>query len=262
MRPPADGQDGAGGWGGTPPVGGREAAHWRGTRHCSHNGAVITVDPLEARIIGVLVEKEMTTPDVYPLTLAGVVAGCNQSTNRDPVMRVDEGEVERALVRLHDRDLATPVRRAGDRATKYRHKLADTLDLDERSAAVMAVLLLRGPQTPGELRQRTSRYVTFGAVDDVESVVDRLEEAGLAARLPRQPGQSQRRARSLLVAGEGEGGAQAGAATGTEGQDDVGAAAEAVVDSMAVPADDLVERVDRLERRLDELLDRLGVDDL
>ena len=84
-----------------------------------------TLTPVEARILGVLVEKEKTTPDYYPLTLSAVVAGCNQATNRDPVMDLDESEVERALVSLHDAQLATPVRRSGDRATKYRHKLAE-----------------------------------------------------------------------------------------------------------------------------------------
>jgi len=202
----------------------------------------VTVDPVEARIVGVLVEKQMTTPDTYPLTLAGVVAGCNQSTNRDPVMSLDEAEVERALVRLHDAGLATPVRRPGDRATKYRHKLAEALEIDAPALAVLAVLLLRGEQTSGELRQRTDRYVSFGDIDEVETAIDRLEEASLVRRLPRQPGQSQRRVAQLLSSIE---------TSSSEPSDD-----------RADPEPDLVRRVKVLEERFDELLLRLGETDL
>ncbi|MGH8916510.1 MAG: DUF480 domain-containing protein [Acidimicrobiia bacterium] len=200
-----------------------------------------TVDAAEARILGVLIEKEMTTPDVYPLTLAGVVAGCNQSTNRDPVMAVEEGEAEAALIRLHDAGLATPVRRPGDRATKFRHRLAEALEIDRQALAVLAVLLLRGAQTTGELRQRTVRYVAFDSIEDVERVVDGLEESGLAARLARQPGQSQRRVAQIMSA----------PADFDDGEPD----AVGVTDSNG-------SRLTELERRFDELLRRLGVDDL
>lgn len=157
-----------------------------------------SLDPVELRILGVLVEKQMTTPDSYPLSLGGVVGGCNQATNRDPVMALEEAEVEQALIRLHEAGLATPVRRSGDRVTKYRHKLSEALEVKEAALAVLAVLLLRGPQTGGELRSRTERYVTFGSVPEVEAVIDGLEEAGLAERLPRSAGQSQRRVAHLL----------------------------------------------------------------
>ncbi|HLT95222.1 MAG TPA: YceH family protein [Acidimicrobiia bacterium] len=199
-----------------------------------------TLTPVEARILGVLVEKEKTTPDYYPLTLSAVVAGCNQATNRDPVMDLDESEVERALVSLHDAQLATPVRRSGDRATKYRHKLAETLEIDDRQQAVLAVLLLRGPQTSGELRTRTERYVQFGSVEEVEEVVDRLAEASLVERMPRSPGQSQRRIRQLLA--------------------EEGAPDPAPVES-ASPSD-LEARVSELEARFARLLESLGVDDI
>jgi hypothetical protein len=202
----------------------------------------VTVDPVEARIVGVLVEKQMTTPDTYPLTLAGVVAGCNQSTNRDPVMSLDEAEVERALVRLHGAGLATPIRRPGDRATKYRHKLAEALELDAPALAVLAVLLLRGEQTSGELRQRTDRYVSFGDIDEVEMAIDHLEEASLAHRLPRQPGQSQRRVAQLLSSVE------------TSRTEPAGDPAD--------PEPGLVRRIKLLEERFDELLLRLGETDL
>lgn len=196
------------------------------------------LDPVEARVVGVLVEKQMTTPDNYPLTLTGVVAGSNQSTNRDPVLSLDEDEVERALVRLHDLGLATPVRRSGDRATKYRHKLGETLEIPEPTQAVLAVLLLRGPQTSGELRTRTERYVSFSSAGEVEEVIDRLEADGLARRLPRSPGQSQRRVTELLSGDRPE------------------------EPPAEPPETGLAERVSELERRFTELLDRLGVDDL
>jgi uncharacterized protein len=198
------------------------------------------LDPVEGRVLGVLIEKQMTTPDTYPLTLASTVAGCNQSTNREPVMALSEDEVEPALVRLHDLSLATPVRRQGDRVTKYRHKAGETLELGPAAQAVLAVLLLRGPQTAGELRSRTERYTTFGSVDEVEAVIDRLEEAGLAQRLPRAPGQSQRRVAETLGGGEL-----------AQRRPEVEASGP-----------DLEERLELLEQRFDELLRRLGVDDL
>lgn len=200
----------------------------------------IELDPVEARVLGVLIEKQMTTPDTYPLTLAAAVAGCNQSTNREPVMSLGEDEVEPALVRLHDLGLATPVRRQGDRVTKYRHKAGETLELSPAAQAVLAVLLLRGPQTAGELRSRTERYTTFGSVDEVEAVIDRLEEAGLARRLPRAPGQSQRRVAETLAGSE---------------------AAPPRIE-VEEPGPNLGERLELLEQRFDELLRRLGVDDL
>lgn len=199
-----------------------------------------TVDSVEARILGVLVEKQMTTPDTYPLTLAGVLAGCNQSTNRDPVMSFKEAAVESALVRLHDAALATPVRRPGDRATKYRHKLIEALEIGQTAVAVLAVLLLRGAQTSGELRQRTDRYVSFASIDEVESVIDGLEEAGLARRLPRQPGQSQRRVLQLLTSPENY---------DTDPRSDA---------PVAEAAPDLAGRLAVLEDRFEELLRRLG----
>lgn len=197
------------------------------------------LDPVEARVMGVLVEKQMTTPDNYPLTLAGMVAGCNQSTNREPVMSLEEDQVEKALVRLHDLGLATPVRRAGDRATKYRHKMGEALEIPEASRAVLAVLLLRGAQTGGELRSRTERYVSFASAQEVEDVIDRLEAEGLAQRLPRSPGQSQRRVEELV------------------------SDSESPPEPSAEPAEPgLADRISDLERRFSELLDRLGVDDL
>lgn len=195
---------------------------------------------VEGRVLGVLIEKQMTTPDNYPLTHSAVVAGCNQATNRNPVMSLDEREVEQALVRLHDAGLATPVRRQGDRVTKYRHKAAEFFEVGPPEQAILAVLLLRGPQTAAELRSRTERYVTFSSAEEVETTIDALCQAGLAVRLPRSPGQSQRRIAQTLVDGDAP-----------------AAPAEAVA-----PAASLEARVAEVERRLEALLDRLGVDDI
>ena len=203
------------------------------------------LDAVELRVLAVLVEKQMTTPDVYPLSRGAVVAGCNQATNRDPVMSLDETEVERALVRLHDENLATPVRRVGDRVTKYRHKLPEALEVDESATAALAVLMLRGPQTSGELRSRTERYVSFGSVDEVEAVIDGLESAGLARRLPRSPGQSQRRVTHLLGSDR------------TEESDE-----HRSVKTSPEASPGLEDRLSALEARFQELLERLGVDDL
>ncbi len=207
----------------------------------------LQLDGVEARVLGVLVEKQMTTPDVYPLTLSSLVAGCNQSTNRDPVMDLTEQEVEAATVRLHDAGLATPVRRQGDRVTKYRHKLGEALEIAEPAQAVLAVLLLRGPQTPGELRSRTGRYVSLTSADQVEVVVDGLEEAGLARRQPRLPGQSQRRVEQVLSE-----------AAALASQEPAGASRSAAGPGLV----EIEERLTDLERRFQELLDRLGETEL
>lgn len=199
----------------------------------------LSLDGIEQRVLGVLVEKQMTTPDIYPLSLGSVVAGCNQATNRHPVMSLEEREAETALVRLHDAGLATPVRRSGDRVTKYRHKLAEALEVDERSLVVLAILMLRGPQTGGEIRSRSERYAVFGSIDEVEAVIDDLEGRGLARRLPRSPGQSQRRVAHLM-------------GNGPAHTEETGVADRSGME----------QRLTTLEARFEELLARLGVDDL
>lgn len=203
----------------------------------------LALEPVAIRALGVLVEKQMTTPDAYPLSRGGVTAGCNQATNRDPVLSVGEDEVESALVVLHDLGLATPVRRAGDRVTKYRHKLGEAFEIPPPAQAVLAVLLLRGPQTGGELRSRTERYVAFESIEQVEVVIDDLEERGLARRMERLPGQSQRRVEHLVGGGVSE--------------------PVLVPRDEKAPAEDRGdERLSALEERFEELLRRLGVDDL
>lgn len=152
-------------------------------------------DP-EIRVLGCLLEKQRTTPDHYPLSLNSLRLACNQSTNREPVVQYDEALIRDALHRLGRRGW---VRLAGaSRAAKYRHLLADVLPMSNPEQAVMCVLMLRGPQTPGELKQRGERIHSFGGLDEVHVTLTGLVERGLVARLGRRPGQKEERYEQLL----------------------------------------------------------------
>ena len=150
---------------------------------------------IETRVLGSLIEKDITTPDYYPLSLNALVNACNQKNNRDPVMTLDEAPVRDALASLQEKRLAGPASGADSRVTKYEHRLQEVFNFDRREIAIVCVLLLRGPQTPGELRSRTDRLYHFEALDDVVSTLDRLaqREPPLAAILPRQPGTKESR---------------------------------------------------------------------
>ena len=149
----------------------------------------------EVRVLGSLIEKDITTPEYYPLSLNALVNACNQKTNRDPVMQLDEAAVLVALDGLQEQRMAGPARGADSRVTKYEHRLQEVFNFDRREIAILCVLLLRGPQTPGELRTRTERMYHFEALEDVVSTLDRLSqrEPPLAAILPRQPGTKESR---------------------------------------------------------------------
>lgn len=151
------------------------------------------LDPIEIRVLGVLLEKEQTTPDQYPLTTLAVVSGCNQKTNREPVTDLSETEVTEALDRLREDVLAWRTQSA--RAERWEHRLDRRWQLDPASKAVMTLLLLRGPQTPGELRTRADRMHSFESVAEVEGVLQRLSEGDdpLVRELPRRPGQRESR---------------------------------------------------------------------
>jgi uncharacterized protein len=155
----------------------------------------------EARVLGALIEKDMATPEYYPLSLNALVNACNQKSNRDPVVHYEEDRVLAALESLRDKHLSI-VQTGGDsRVPKYRHRIAETLNLGNRELAVLCVLLLRGPQTPGELKQRTDRLHAFDDLDAVESSLTRLIEwqpEPLVARLPRVPGTREARYTHLL----------------------------------------------------------------
>ena len=150
---------------------------------------------IEVRVLGSLIEKDITTPDYYPLSLNALVNACNQKNNRDPIMNLQEDFVRQALGSLQEKRLAGPAGGADSRVTKYEHRLQEAFNFDRREIAVICVLLLRGPQTPGELRGRTDRMYRFEALDDVQSTLQRLmeREPPLVAVLPRQPGTKESR---------------------------------------------------------------------
>jgi uncharacterized protein YceH (UPF0502 family) len=202
------------------------------------------LDPAEARVLGCLIEKEMTTPDYYPMTVNALVAAASQKNNRDPVMTYDDELVEGALARLNDRGLSRFTRTAGARALKYVHKADDVLEVDAQQLAVLAIMLLRGPQTPGELRTRTDRYVSFTDVAAVEEVLEDLitRNDPLVERLDRVPGQKENRYRTLLTEFD-----------------------PSTMSTMSTPAplrvdDRLRQRVEALEARLARIEAELGIE--
>jgi hypothetical protein len=158
------------------------------------------LNAVEVRVLGALVEKDATTPDYYPLSLNALVNACNQKSNRDPVMTLDESTVRDSLESLHDKGLAGPAGGADSRVTKYEHRAYDALKLGRREVAVICELLLRGAQTPGELRGRAERMHPFEGIEDVLSTLQRLmqREPPLVAMLPRQPGTKESRYTHLM----------------------------------------------------------------
>jgi hypothetical protein len=160
----------------------------------------IRLTDTEARVLGSLIEKDSTTPDYYPLSLNALVNACNQKNNREPVMNLTEEAVRAALSGLQDRRLAGPARGTDSRVTKYEHRIQEVFNFTRPETAVLCVLLLRGPQTPGELRGRTERMFQFEHLDDVQSTLQRLIERDppLVKMLPRQPGTKESRYAHLL----------------------------------------------------------------
>jgi uncharacterized protein YceH (UPF0502 family) len=160
----------------------------------------ILATPIQARVLGSLIEKEVSTPEYYPLSLNALVNACNQKNNREPVMHLEEHEVREALQNLEDQQLAGPARGADSRVTKYEHHLQEVFNFTRAETAILCELLLRGPQTPGELRNRAERLYHFEEVADVTSVLQRLaqREPALVAPLSRQPGAREVRYSHLL----------------------------------------------------------------
>ena len=156
--------------------------------------------PAEIRVLGCLLEKQRTTPDAYPLSLNALRLACNQSTNRDPVVDYDDAVVREALDRLGRRRWTRLASGAGSRAPKFRHLLDEALPLGEAERAVLTILMLRGPQTPGELKQRAERMHAFAGLGAVHEALDGLISRELAARLERRPGQKEERYAQLLGA--------------------------------------------------------------
>ena len=156
-------------------------------------------DAIEIRVVACLVEKQRTTPDAYPLSLNSLRLACNQSTNRDPVVDYDEQTVSEALRRTALRGWTRLTSGAGSRARKYRHLLPEALAVDDAELNLLAVLMLRGAQTPGELKQRTERYQGgFADLGAVNQVLERLIDRGFVIRHPRRPGQKEERYEQVL----------------------------------------------------------------
>jgi uncharacterized protein len=155
-----------------------------------------SLDAEEVRVLGSLLEKETTTPEYYPLSLNALLNACNQKSNRDPVVQFDEATVERALYSLRDKGLLLNITGAGSRVPKYAHRLSEKLNLGRRELALLCELMVRGPQTLGELRTRADRMHHFDDTAEVESVLDRMPE--LVTKLPRRPGEKEARYAHLL----------------------------------------------------------------
>ncbi len=192
-------------------------------------------DPVEIRVLGCLIEKQRTTPDAYPLSLNALRLACNQATSRDPVVDYDEPEIRQALERLSRKGWVRLASGPGSRAAKYRHLLDDALELDDAELAVLAVLMLRGPQTEAELAQRTERLHRF-ASGEVEETLARLTERGLAARRSRRPCERGERYEQLLGSG----------------------AEEPRPEPETASQPSLEERISRLEEEVARLRDELG----
>ena len=198
---------------------------------------------VEARILGSLVEKQLTTPEYYPLTLNSLVTACNQKNHRDPVVSYDESTVSRALDELRDRNLVYVFYGSTSRVPKYKHMLPSYFELEPAEVALVAVMMLRGPQTLGELRERSGRLHQFSNLGEVQETLDKLmrREEPIVAKLPAQPGQKEARFAHLL--------------SGEINVEELAAAAAASRASRA-PAD--TDRVAALEQRVGSLESEIG----
>jgi uncharacterized protein len=202
------------------------------------------LEETEVRVLGCLLEKRRTTPDAYPLSLNALRLACNQSTNRDPVVAYEESTVRDAVQRLQRRGLARLASGAGSRAAKFRHLLDDALGLGAGEEALMCVLMLRGAQTPGELKLRAERMHNFADLGSVHEALAQLAARGLVQSLPRRPGQKEERYAQLLAG---------------EPSDDAAPGGLSAAPAPGVGGDGLAERVARLEREVAELRAHVGI---
>jgi uncharacterized protein YceH (UPF0502 family) len=194
----------------------------------------VDADPAEIRVLGCLIEKQRTTPDAYPLSVNSLRLACNQSTNREPVVDYDEPTIRAALDKLRQKGWARLTSGPGSRAAKYRHLFDEALGLSGEEISLLCVLMLRGPQTPGELKQRTERLHRFDGLGRIDEVLAELGDRELVVRLERRPGQKEQRYEHLLG---GEAAEPAAAPAPERGDDD---------------------RVAALERELQELRDEVA----
>jgi uncharacterized protein YceH (UPF0502 family) len=217
---------------------------------------LIQLTPIQARLIGVLLEKEVTTPDQYPLSLNGLTLGCNQKSNREPVMNLSETEVQNVLDELRDKKLILEHTGSGSRVVKYKHRFCNTefsdLKFSRQQLAIICVMLLRGPQTPGELRTRTNRLADFDNVDEIEATLNKLHDLNdeqLVVKLDREPGKRDSRYAHLFSGDEGlQVASQAPVNTNTTNPTQG-------VDSTSQHA---LERITQLEQQVAELTNQLS----
>ena len=214
----------------------------------SDRDSVGRLDEVEIRVLGTLLEKEATTPEYYPLSLNALVNGCNQKSNREPVVSYDGGTVERALEGLRAKKFALFVTGSG-RVDKYGQRLSETLNLGRRESAVLCVLFLRGPQTLGEIKDRSERMFSFGDLTELEHLLEKLSESDppLVKKLARQPGQKEARFAQLL---SGEPVFEAPLETGSAGQPSRLSQLEHELERLRSDFDDLKSRFDLLESQL------------
>jgi uncharacterized protein YceH (UPF0502 family) len=208
------------------------------------------LDPIEQRVLGCLIEKRVTTPDAYPLSMNALRGACNQTTNRDPVMQVDDDQVRDACQSLYRHGLARLASGAGSRTIKYRHLAHEALKVDDAELALLAVLLLRGPQTVGELRTRTERLHPFESLGTVTAVLDQLSRRDLVELLEREPGRKEPRYAHRL--GPRPAGATPAAAA-TPATSAPSANALHVPEPAGPSTAELLERITALEARVAEL---------
>lgn len=207
------------------------------------------LEPAELRVLGCLIEKQRTTPEQYPLTLNALRLACNQATNREPVLELDESEVRAAAQHLGTLGWARLATGPGSRTAKYRQLFGEALDLLPSEVSIMAVLMLRGPQTVSELKTRTERMHHFGSAEDVVQTLERLDEKELVHLLGKRPGQREERWTHLLAEAPREEAAQPGDAGPPAQADDAGPVAPSSVERRLAQ---LEQRLGELERRLAE----------
>ena len=200
----------------------------------------IHLNPHEARVLGCLIEKRLSTPNNYPLTLNSLVNACNQTSNRDPVTDYDQHLVNDALVNTRNQGLSKRLSKSGSRTAKFDESLAERLGLDDAKAAVLAELMLRGPQTPGEIRQRSTRMVDFPDLEVLEEILEGMTTGNepIVVKLPRQPGRREARYAHTLCG-------------------EVHIEDEPATEAATAPRSSLEKRVEQLEATLAEVLERL-----
>jgi hypothetical protein len=208
------------------------------------------LDPVEARVLGALIEKEITTPEYYPLSLNALVNACNQKSNRDPVVDYDEDTVGDAVDRLREKKLSLLITGSG-RVNKFQQRISETLNLGRRESAVLCTLLLRGPQTLGEVKDRSERMFAFADLAETETVLDKLADwpgGALIAKLARQPGQKEARFAHLLCGTPAA--ESSAAAAGTEPPIGRVAQLEQDMHELRAEFDELKRRFEALEGQL------------